>query len=64
MDDGADGYDTALLMLQTAQESGVTDVIATPHANQRSRYENYVSDELDARLTILRTAAKRSGLKV
>ena len=64
VDDGADDYDTALLMLQTAQESGVTDIIATPHANQRTRYENYVSDELDARLTILRTAAARAGLQV
>ena len=64
LDDGAKDYETALVMLQTAQESGVTDMIATPHANQRSRYENYVSEELDGRLEILKAAARHVDLSV
>ena len=64
LDDGARDFDTALLMAQMAQESGVTDIIATPHANQRSRYENYVSDDLDDRLVILQAAVRHAKLDV
>ena len=64
LDDGAKDFETALVMLQTAQESGVTDIIATPHANQRSRYENYVSEELDGRLEILKAAVRHADLSI
>lgn len=64
LDDGAQDYETAILMAQMAQESGVTDIIATPHANQRSRYENYVSEDLDERLLILQAAARRANLQI
>lgn len=64
VDDGAKDYETAILMAQMAQESGVTDIIATPHANQRSRYENYVSEDLDERLLILQTAVQHAKLPI
>ena len=64
LDDGARDFDTALVMAQMAQESGVTDLIATPHANQRSRYENYVSEDLDDRLTVLQAAVRHAGLSI
>ena len=60
VDDGARDFDTAVLMAQMASEAGVTDIIATPHANQRSRYENYVSEELDNRLMILDAALRHA----
>ena len=64
LDDGARDFDTAVVMAQMAQESGVTDIIATPHANQRSRYENYVSEDLDDKLTFLQAAVRHAGLEV
>ena len=64
VDDGAADYSTAILMAQCAQDCGVTDMIATPHSNQRSRYENYVSEDLEDRLTILRKALERANVHV
>lgn len=64
IDDGARDYETAVVMAQTALDSGVTDIIATPHANQRSRYENYVSEDLDNRMTILRAALRHADIPV
>ena len=64
VDDGARDLGTAVVMAQMAQDSGVTDIIATPHANQRSRYENYVSEDLDDRLIILNAALRQAEIDV
>ena len=47
LDDGSDRTRTSLRMAALAARSGVTDLIATPHSNQRGRFENYASEELE-----------------
>jgi protein-tyrosine phosphatase len=44
MDDGAKTREDSLRMLALAAESGTTDIVATPHANSRYRYEPAVID--------------------
>jgi protein-tyrosine phosphatase len=39
LDDGAETLDESLAMLKLAAESGTTDIVATPHANSRYRYQ-------------------------
>ena len=48
LDDGAPDIDTSILMAEIGAESGVTDIIATPHTNQAGRFENYASPGTDA----------------
>lgn len=45
VDDGAQTYDDSIGMAKLAIESGVTTIVATPHANQRGRFENYYTPE-------------------
>ena len=40
MDDGAAALEEALWMAEIAVGSGVSQMVATPHANQRGRFEN------------------------
>ena len=49
VDDGAQDYDDALGMAELALESGVTMIVATPHANQKGRFENYYNQEFAKR---------------
>ncbi len=46
LDDGAPSIAAALEMARTSVQSGVTTIVATPHANQRGRFENYVGTNL------------------
>lgn len=62
VDDGAEDLETALQMAWMAADSGVTDLVATPHCNQRFRYENYVSSELTARFEQLERAVRDAGI--
>lgn len=39
LDDGAETLEESLAMLKLAAASGTTDIVATPHANSRYRYE-------------------------
>ena len=48
IDDGADGFDTALDLLDQAASSGVHTLVATPHCNIPGEFDNYVSPELEA----------------
>ena len=48
VDDGADGFDTALDLLEQAAASGVHTLVVTPHCNIPDEFENYVSPELEA----------------
>jgi protein-tyrosine phosphatase len=44
MDDGARTRDDSLRMLELAARSGTTDIVATPHANSRYRYDPHLID--------------------
>ena|ERR1051326_206472 len=39
MDDGAETVEDSLAMLRLAAETGTSDIVASPHANSRFRYE-------------------------
>jgi protein-tyrosine phosphatase len=45
MDDGARTRDDSLRMLELAARSGTTDIVATPHANSRFKYQPAVIDQ-------------------
>ncbi len=45
LDDGPRTVDESVSMLQLAAESGTTEMVATPHANFRYRYEEAVVEE-------------------
>lgn len=46
VDDGASDMEEALRMAEIAVQSGVGVMIATPHANQKGLYENYVTPRM------------------
>jgi protein-tyrosine phosphatase len=54
MDDGARTRDDSLRMLELAARSGTTDIVATPHANSRYRYDPQL---IDAQIADLNAAA-------
>ena len=62
LDDGSDRTLTSLRMADLAVRSGVTDLIATPHSNQRGRFENYASESLTAQFQRLKEAVHREKL--
>ena len=62
LDDGSDRTLTSLRMADLAVRSGVTDLIATPHSNQRGRFENYASESLTAQFHRLKEAVSREKL--
>ena len=64
VDDGAADLDTALQMARMAADSGVTDLIATPHCNQRFRYENYADEELTERFVQLEQAVRDAAISL
>ena len=64
LDDGADRTRTSLRMAELAVRSGVTDLIATPHSNQRGRFENYASKDLEAQFQRLKEAVCREQPKL
>ena len=48
IDDGSDGFDTSLDLLEQAASSGVHTIVATPHCNIPGEFDNYLSPELEA----------------
>ncbi len=62
VDDGASGSDESLQMAKIAVRAGVTDLIATPHGNQRGQYENYASPRLEERFSRLRELLKQEKI--
>lgn len=45
LDDGAETLAESIAMLTLAAESGTTDIVATPHANSRYRYQPELIDQ-------------------
>ena len=66
VDDGAQDYDDAIGMAELALQSGVTTIVATPHANQMGRFENFYTAELSRRFERLEDMlhSSRRGLRV
>ena len=62
LDDGSDRTRTSLRMAELAVRSGVTDLIATPHSNQRGRFENYASEELEGQFQRLKDALRQEQI--
>lgn len=62
LDDGADRTRTSLRMAESAVCSGVTDLIATPHCNQRGRFENYASEALTEQYLRLKDMLQREQI--
>lgn len=54
LDDGSDSMESSVKMAELAAEAGVTRLVATPHANQRGRFENYITDALFENFRALR----------
>ena len=58
LDDGAQNLEESLEMARMAEESGVTDLVATPHSNQRGRFENDDPQLLQQELEFFRAALR------
>lgn len=63
LDDGADSLEEALEMARMAAESGVTDIIATPHFRGEPDSLEMI-DEIDRRCYVLREALVRNEIPV
>lgn len=46
VDDGSQSIEESLEMIRISVENGVHSIVLTPHANQKGRFENYLSNEL------------------
>lgn len=66
VDDGAQDYDEAIGMARLALQCGISTIVATPHANQKGRFENFYTADFGRRFErledMLRTS--RIALKV
>jgi protein-tyrosine phosphatase len=51
LDDGAETLEESIAMLEMAAGAGTTDIVATPHANTRYRYQPEVVDQRIAEAT-------------
>lgn len=63
VDDGAKDLHTSLEILKNAADSGVTDVILTPHYIKDSKY-NFSNTPKSQILDILRLGARRAGINI
>lgn len=64
LDDGAASLDDALEMAEMAVESGVDRLVATPHSNQRGRFENFCSEELQEVYEEFRQALIKENIRL
>ena len=64
VDDGSPDDAISLNMAWIASESGVRTIVATPHANQVGRYENYDSSDLRRRFEHLRELIAKEDIPI
>lgn len=64
LDDGAASMEDALEMADMAVESGVRRLVVTPHSNQRGRFENYCSEELQDVFEEFLSELKRENIQL
>lgn len=62
LDDGAQNIEEAIEMAALALESGVKRLVATPHSNQKGRFENYDSPKLRQSYARLQQVLLEEGL--
>ncbi len=64
IDDGSTSMEMTLEMLTMAYESGVTGIVATPHANFPGMFDNYASRELNALFRTVYEAKEEIGIPI
>lgn len=64
IDDGSRNIEESLEMLDTAAESGVDAIVATPHCNIPNVCGNYENEDLEVLLEILSGAVNRAGIPI
>lgn len=64
VDDGAQDYDDSIDMAVLALESGVSTIVATPHANQMGRFENFYTAEFARRFERLEEMLQSNRLEL
>ena len=64
VDDGSESIRMSLSMLALSAESGVTDVVATPHCNIPDEVDNYVSLDLYTNFLDLKKEADKADIPV
>ncbi len=64
VDDGSQDLSESLEMIRMSAESGVKILVATPHANQRGRFENYYRHEIKKKFRDLRNAVDEENIKI
>lgn len=64
IDDGSSGMEESLHMVQTAAESGVTAIVATPHCNLPGYYGNYRDAAWERGLAELADCVRTAGMPV
>lgn len=62
LDDGAENREEALEMAELALEGGTEILVATPHSNQKGRFENYYSEKLKEAYRDFQEALKREHI--
>jgi len=62
LDDGSPDMEESLAMAELAVEGGVHTLVATPHSNQRGRFENYTSVKLRSAFDDFRKAVEDRNL--
>lgn len=64
LDDGSQDMEDSLEMCALALEGGVDTIVATPHSNQLGRFENFYSEQLEQRFSLLKQAIAAEQLPV
>ena len=64
LDDGSQDMDKSIAMAELAADCGVTDMIATPHCNQKQVFENYASPELEKCFDDFKRELKAAGIEL
>ncbi len=64
LDDGSFDIFCSLEMAEIAAQTGVTAMVATPHANQRGYFENYASQEITDKFSELKRELVENGTEL
>ncbi len=64
VDDGAQDYEDSIGMAKLALESGVTTIVATPHANQMGRFENFYTIDFARRFDRLEDMLRSNHIEL